>query len=496
MAFLNDCAGRFKTTLRDEQGKSLCTLLWGDPLERFERKDDLVRVRGRRQVGWLPASQVGDVGLLELYIIDVGQGDAVLMRTPHDDAWHLIDGGAAAAEQMTRKGAANFVRWKFIDELRRPAVQLRHMVMTHPDADHFGGLADVLSGALPDGRRFAVEVENFWHNAMPRFAGSPELGQARRDTSRQAFAAAAATGAVPRAGASFLIDLLDGRESFLQPPRAFADTPRGSFARLAEAVARVPQRVGRLHLGTGWLPGYAPGDGGPTTVRVLGPLLEPLAGGGSGLRSFGAVSETRNGHSVVLRVDHGRARLLLTGDLNADAQRLLMAAVPAAEFEADVAKGCHHGSDDVDLAFVRAMAARATVISSGDSENYAHPRPRILGASGRYGRELVDTAGAVQPPLIYSTELARSVALQFASRARLAARPNEPIPPDDLETGFGSRDTGRYRRLARLPIATDLVYGLVNVRTDGDRILMGYMKEGSHDFDIQVFRAATAPPQP
>ena len=79
-----------------------------------------------------------------------------------------------------------------------------------------------------------------------------------------------------------------------------------------------------------------------------------------------------------------------------------------------MAKGCHHGSDDIDLRFVRAMAARATVISSGDNEDYAHPRPRVLGASARYGRESRAADGETLPPLLYSTELARSVALDFA----------------------------------------------------------------------------------
>jgi hypothetical protein len=42
-------------------------------------------------------------------------------------------------------------------------------------------------------------------------------------------------------------------------------------------------------------------------------------------------------------------------------------------------------------------------------------------------------------------------------------------------------------------MATDLVYGLVNVRTDGQRILCATMKEGSSDFDLQVFQAGVDP---
>jgi CRP-like cAMP-binding protein len=39
------------------------------------------------------------------------------------------------------------------------------------------------------------------------------------------------------------------------------------------------------------------------------------------------------------------------------------------------------------------------------------------------------------------------------------------------------------------PVATDLVYGLVNIRTDGQYILCGTMIEKGDDFDIKVFQA-------
>ena len=482
MKYLNDAGGRFKLPLKDDAGKTLCTLLWGDPLQEIARDGERVRVRARRRTGWVPASAVADgAGLLEIYVIDVGQGDGVLMRTPQDDAWHMIDAGIRAAEQMTRKGAANFVRWKFIDDLQRERVSLKNMIVSHADADHYGGLIDLLGGALPDGRTFGIEVQNFWHGGIGRFKDGDKLGSVRADTSLQP---------LPHAGfgiqpaGRFIVELLDGKTHFGKPKRAFS----GDFAALARLVGQVPKKVGRLSHAAGWLPGYAPADGA-AAIRVLGPVAEKLAGGGSGLRWLGSESVTRNGHSLVLRVDYGKARLLLTGDLNTASQRLLLACQPAAEFTADVAKGCHHGSDDIELRFVRAMAARATVISSGDNEDYAHPRPRVLGASARYGREARAADGELLPPLLYSTELARSVGLDFASHARTVAAPKQPYEPAQLEVDFDDSPLGSYRRLSWMPMATDLVYGLVNVRSDGRHILCATMKEGSSDFDLQVFQA-------
>ncbi|HZB22286.1 MAG TPA: hypothetical protein VE444_00445, partial [Gaiellaceae bacterium] len=85
------------------------------------------------------------------------------------------------------------------------------------------------------------------------------------------------------------------------------------------------------------------------------------------------------------------------GDLNTASQKLLLSYQAETEFAVDVAKACHHGAEDVDISFVRAMSARATVISSGDNEDYSNPRPVLMGASARYDRESRSDRDDVQP---------------------------------------------------------------------------------------------------
>jgi hypothetical protein len=96
------------------------------------------------------------------------------------------------------------------------------------------------------------------------------------------------------------------------------------------------------------------------------------------------------------------------------------------------------------------------------------------------------------PPLIYSTELSRSVTLAYADKIRRKGATQALIDAGDAEIK-AKVSKARYRPMERVPVSTNLVYGLVNVRTDGDRVLCATMKESGSEFDIQVFRAGVEP---
>ena len=486
--YINDCNGRYTTPLKNDSDKTVGHMLWGDPVETGEESNGWTVVKTGRNANpaeraWVATDCLTQTSLLELYIIDVGQGDGVLMRTP-DDKWHVVDAGVANRKQMTKKGAANFIWWKFERDLRRSGVDLESIIISHPDSDHFGGVIDLLNGRLYDGRTFPVSVQNFLHPGMGRFASGERLGKTEKGS----------VAGIPfpfygiRSDGSFIVELLNGKGDFANPPRPLAD----EYEELANLVATVPANVSRLDASDKYVPGYGPGNASGAVMCVLGPIVEKIGGNKEGLRVLGGESINRNGHSIVMRLDYGNARLLLTGDLNTASQRLLLSYHSSEEFAADVAKGCHHGSDDIDLRFVRAMAARATVISSGDNEDYAHPRPRVMGASARYGRDSKSVRGELLPPLIYSTELARSVKLDYAASVRKIGVNSSVQSAEETEIKAASKGE-KYRLLERTPISTNLVYGLVNVRTDGNRILCATMEERGQSFDIQVFRAGVEP---
>jgi competence protein ComEC len=74
---------------------------------------------------------------LELVFLDVGQGDAVLVRSPRG-RWVLVDAGPAS----DRYDAGERVVVPYLK--RRGARGLDALILTHPDQDHIGGAAAVL----------------------------------------------------------------------------------------------------------------------------------------------------------------------------------------------------------------------------------------------------------------------------------------------------------------------------------------------------------------
>lgn len=89
---------------------------------------------------WLgqAALSLGGRGRIEIAAVDVGQGDAIALRTPAG-RWVLVDAGP-------RFGGADAGLTRVVPYLRAKGVRrLEAVVLTHPDEDHAGGLASVLA---------------------------------------------------------------------------------------------------------------------------------------------------------------------------------------------------------------------------------------------------------------------------------------------------------------------------------------------------------------
>lgn len=470
-------------------------LLWGDGvhfLGQAEHGRVPVRARGRARSGWIEeAALEGGKSLLEIYFIDVGQGDGVLLKTP-DFRHIMIDGGHPRASQNTGKSGADFVDWKFFEDYGLDHITLDAMIASHNDFDHFGGLADLLDTAQEEELDAkGVAVEAFYHAGVSWWKddGERTLGKTTQSD-----------------GVRYLTQLLGNRPSAERA--TVGSTGPQLQGKWGEFIAKVveakrtdgqPTPVERLSQLDRFLPGFEPGSGVPT-IHVLGPI-EYKIDGAPALLSLGSDSQSTNGNSILLRVDYGRCRILLTGDLNKASQQALLDAYQGRrlEFQCDVAKACHHGSEDVSFSFLQAMAPAATIISSGDHEGHDHPRPRIVAASGATGHLQIENDEIITP-LVYSTELARSVSIGHptalhiqasgAAASEIEAKDFQSVSVDYLERKPGGlRPSKKIRKLSNTKIVAGLIYGLVNVRTDGSRILTATMNEGDGSWSIKQFKS-------
>jgi len=102
----------------------------------------------------LPVIPLSHSDQVELHVLDVGQGDAILLRTQRG-RWLLLDAGPA-----WRGGDAG--RTTVLPYIRRRGGELETFVLSHPHTDHVGGAATVLN---------AMHPHSYWDAA---FAGGSE----------------------------------------------------------------------------------------------------------------------------------------------------------------------------------------------------------------------------------------------------------------------------------------------------------------------------------
>ncbi len=396
-------------------------VLWGDLVQITKRGNKRCSVRVRGITGEMNTADLGADPLLEIYFIDVGQGDGVLVRTP--DMKHLlIDGGLERRKQQTGKNAADLVDWKFFFDYGDFRVRLDSMMASHSDTDHYGGLHDLIRDTKLADRELdclGVDVDTFHHPGLSRWKTDKNAPVKHAD------------GLGPKLNDGF-IRLLDDRAD---AESAFAAGASEKFEKywvdfiediLNNSASTKFKRVmvSRDDVRKKPLPDlWKPAKG--CAIKVLAPVSYDESGH-TALKDFGDKGKNTNGHSICLRLDYGKSRILLTGDLNTKSMHWLEKCYDdkISAFKCDVAKACHHGSHDISYRFLEAINAAATIISSGDAEGHAHPRPEIVAASACSGHKHVDRRrDKLVTPLIYMTEIERSVTLGAINRIDIKDMP-------------------------------------------------------------------------
>jgi competence protein ComEC len=155
------------------------------------------------------------------------------------------------------------------------------------------------------------------------------------------------------------------------PPWAMAEVLR------AAAVARVPVVALTAGQRLSW-----PGLG----LDVLAPLRDPPPVGDHQAEVDGTGV---NNTSVVLRASTAAGRILLTGDVELDAQLDLL--VNRTDLRADVLKVPHHGSRFNAEEFLAAVRPRVAIVSVGAHNRYGHPNQHVLDTLAEKGASVLRT---------------------------------------------------------------------------------------------------------
>lgn len=129
---------------------------------------------------------------------------------------------------------------------------------------------------------------------------------------------------------------------------------------------------------------WAAGSGIPVRVakygevRQVGDLTWQVVGpsGQSATDGHGDGGSPANNASVTMLVQVAGIRILLSGDMEPEAQKTMARAIT--NLQVDVLKVPHHGSRYQDADFLSALGAGLAVISVGEDNEYGHPAPETL----------------------------------------------------------------------------------------------------------------------
>jgi len=369
---------------------------------------DFVKVVTAGPDGWMKKSDLTDNMGLKIFYLDVGQGDGVLIET--GELKILIDAGPG----NNMSGYLTKWQYTYLINANKP-IHIDYLFVSHFDTDHYKGFIKIIENP-------AFTFGNIYHAGILKFASkgntySSGIGDI-----------------VKKDGKNYLTKIFDNLLTVTENNSFNLDISSFMAAlKKADEEDRV-KRVKRLKAGD--IPVKKTIEGKPFRIEVLAPFNEKISNRNAFIY-WTDEGKTINGHSIVLKITFGNRTFLLGGDLNTQAEKYLMAKYsPANPFEVDVAKACHHGSSDFTEQFMQLVNPYATVISSGDNEGFSHPRADAIGCAGKYARG--------KRPLVYSTELARSVNMK----------------------------------------SNTILFGMINLRCNGDEIYISQMKEVKSPNDL------------
>jgi len=340
---------------------------WVKPENSQGSTNDEVSVEFHGGKGYVPSDSYGEERLLEVYFIDVEQGDSILIETPESKRI-LIDGGA-------NTDASRFLDWKYnLDEHWK---DFDAVIISHGDEDHAKGLFHIFNDKH-------VVVKSVYHNGLVERSSGPAFGESKMVK-----------------GENVLYELVDDLTDLEDDLDKIDKNYRLWIEQLifAKANTEIEGEVFKCKRVDHLTAPVIIGNKYPVTLNFVNPINRgkknsPL------LRKWSDNATTVNANSVGVLLEYGKARFLFCGDMNKSAENQFIEAWKDKSTQAHVFKANHHGSHEFSTDFLKRIQPWISVISSGDNPDYAHPRANLLGSLGKFSSPLVDQ------PLIFSTELA------------------------------------------------------------------------------------------
>jgi beta-lactamase superfamily II metal-dependent hydrolase len=481
--------------------KGFLTILgWGDEVEVINIASDHIEIKAIKHVeqpdgsikpvrvsGFIVPSkpikpadvvvQKSKSRILKVDFVDVQQGDGTVVESPSRKIV-LIDGGD---NQLFARYLANRFRGTKADKPK----EIDCILVTHGDADHFLGLTEIFESETDERlektpwKRLFIHPRRVYHNGLVK-RPTKMNGKTVKEIDKLG-----AVKSVKDPSTNKNVTIITGLEQdLLQFPREEMNEPFQNWQdALKTFKTRGPITFRRLEIGDNDAFDFLADDG--IKVEVLGPIPTTI-GSVEGLRFLGdppkgprigqeslqtagvgfsghSASHTINGHSIIFRLNYGSFNFLFTGDLNDEAGQALTVAHNRGEInlQAEVFKVPHHGSADFSGAFIQAVSPVVSIVSSGDEnarKEYIHPRATLVGALGKYGR--------LEEPLIFVTEMVAFFEVEgFVDPERHQIRNGKAVIKDGAAVDL-KNVKNRFFAFSRA------AFGIVMVRTDGDRLLV------------------------
>jgi competence protein ComEC len=271
---------------------------------------------------------------LQVHVLDVGQGDSILIISPTGKSV-LIDAGDFGKDKVVR------------DALTRYNVShLDLFVATHAHPDHIGGAAGVLQN---------VKVDQVIDNGVAPADYVDPQQKTNAANAKNSKNAKGTKGPTPKPTPKPAPLPHGAQLPTLKAYTEYLDAVKQSGAQRATAQ-----------------PGQKIDLGGGAFLTVLAPVPPPftedqMRGGGN----------EPNANSVVLRLVYGDFSMLLAGDAEAQTEDRIIRS--GAELQSRVLKVAHHGSkyattDD----WIKRVKPEAAIISDGEYNRYSHPSSDVL----------------------------------------------------------------------------------------------------------------------